>query len=116
MEIDLVFSQIPQSHVYRRGLILKALYQRRKGRDLFDLWYVTKNKLINLDKVFEIFSKYCANNNAHFSKNEFLMNLALKRDHQAFQLDMHALLPTGLKWNFDEAYQFVVDNVIGKLP
>ncbi|HJK86161.1 MAG TPA: nucleotidyl transferase AbiEii/AbiGii toxin family protein [Candidatus Megaira endosymbiont of Nemacystus decipiens] len=95
---------------------LRALYQRRKGRDLFDLWYVTKNELINLDRVFEIFTKYCANDDSHFTKDEFIKNLELKRDHQAFQSDMHALLPTGLKWNFDEAYQFVLDNVISRLP
>lgn len=40
---------------------LRALYQRRKRRDLFDLWYVANQSLINLDRVVEIFSKYCAN-------------------------------------------------------
>lgn len=95
---------------------LRALYQRRKGRDLFDLWYVTKNELIDMDRVFEIFAKYCANDASNFTKNEFLKNLELKRDHQAFQSDMHSLLPTGLKWNFNEAYQLVLDNVISRLP
>ena len=95
---------------------LRALYQRRKGRDLFDLWFVVQNNLINVDRVFEIFKKYCANDNYHFSREEFLKNLELKRNHQAFQSDMHALLPVGLNWNFEEAYQFVVDNVISRLP
>lgn len=95
---------------------LRALYQRRKGRDLFDLWYVTKNELINLDRVFEIFTKYCANDDSRFTKDEFIKNLEIKRDHQDFQSDMHALLPTGLKWDFDNAYQFVLDNVIRMLP
>ena len=72
--------------------------------------------MINLDRVFEIFTKYCSNDDSHFTKDEFVKNLDLKRDHQDFQLDMHALLPTGLKWNFDEAYQFVVANVISRLP
>ena len=94
---------------------LRALYQRRKGRDLFDLWYVTKNKLINLDRVFEIFAKYCANDGLHLAKGEFLDNLKLKRDQQDFRSDMQILLPAGLKWDFDEAYQFVVDNVISRL-
>lgn len=94
---------------------LRALYQRRKGRDLFDLWYVTKNKLINLDRVFEIFAKYCANEGLHLAKGEFLDNLKLKRDQQDFRSDMQILLPAGLKWDFDEAYQFVVDNVINRL-
>ena len=39
---------------------LRALYQRRKGRDLFDIWYVATNELINLNRVFDIFAKYCA--------------------------------------------------------
>ncbi len=95
---------------------LRALYQRRKGRDLFDLWFVAQNNLVNVDRVFEIFKKYCVNDNYHFSRDEFLKNLELKRNHQAFQSDMHALLPVGLNWNFEEAYQFVIDNVISKLP
>ena len=95
---------------------LRALYQRRKGRDLFDLWFVVQNNLINVDRVFEIFKKYCVNDNYHFSRDEFLKNLELKRNHQAFQSDMHALLPIGLNWNFEEAYQFVINKVISKLP
>jgi predicted nucleotidyltransferase component of viral defense system len=95
---------------------LRALYQRRKGRDLFDLWFVAQNNLINVDRVFEIFKKYCVHDNYHFSRDEFLKNLELKRNHQAFQSDMHALLPVGLNWNFEESYQFVVDNVISRLP
>ena len=95
---------------------LRALYQRRKGRDLFDLWFVTKNDLINLDNVFEILAKYCANDDAHISRDEFLKNLELKRNHPDFQSDMQALLPTELNWNFKEAYQFVIDNVISRLP
>jgi predicted nucleotidyltransferase component of viral defense system len=95
---------------------LRALYQRRKGRDLFDLWYVTKQKLIDLDRVFEIFVKYCINDGTDIRGNEFLKNLALKKNHPDFQSDMRALLPIELNWNFEEAYQFVVDNVISKLP
>ena len=95
---------------------LKALYQRRKGRDLFDVWYVTKNNLINLERVFKIFKKYCANESSYFTKDEFIKNLKLKSDHQAFQSDTYALLPLGLKWDFNEAYQYVLDNVIHNLP
>jgi predicted nucleotidyltransferase component of viral defense system len=40
---------------------LGALYQRRKGRDLFDVWYAADRELINLNRVFDIFSKYCVN-------------------------------------------------------
>ncbi len=29
---------------------------------------------------------------------------------------MSVLLPLELNWNFEEAYQFVLDNVISKMP
>jgi predicted nucleotidyltransferase component of viral defense system len=95
---------------------LRALYQRRKGRDLFDVWYVAKQKLIDLNRVFEIFSKYCTNDNTNIQGKGFLKNLELKKNHPDFQSDMSALLPMELNWSFEEAYQFVVDNVISKLP
>lgn len=95
---------------------LRAVYQRRKGRDLFDLWYVTKRDLINLDRVFEIFSKYCAKDGTNILKDEFIKNLESKRKHPDFQSDMKALLPIELNWNFEEAYRFVVDNVVSRLP
>ena len=95
---------------------LRALYQRRKGRDLFDLWYAAKNEMINLDRVFEIFAEYCTKDSLRFTKDEFLNNLESKRGHRGFQSDIYALLPAGSKWDFDEAYQFVVDNIINRLP
>lgn len=95
---------------------LRALYQRRKGRDLFDIWYVTINDLINLSQVFDIFVKYCTYNGMKISREEFIKNLEQKKDNRDFHVDMSLLLPSKLHWNFDEAYQFVVDNVISRLP
>ena len=95
---------------------LRALYQRRKGRDLFDIWYVATNDLINLNRVFDIFAKYCAYNNVEISREEFIKNLEHKKDNRDFHVDMSLLLPSKLHWNFDEAYQFVVDKVISRLP
>ena len=94
---------------------LRALYQRRKGRDLFDLWYVTEQKLINLNRVFDIFSKYCNYNDVKISREEFIKNLEQKKDNRDFQADMNILLPSKLNWNFQDAYQFILDEVITKL-
>lgn len=95
---------------------LRALYQRRKGRDLFDMWYVTTNDLINLNQVFDIFAKYCTYNGMKISREEFIKNLEQKKDNRDFHVDMSLLLPSKLHWNFMEAYRFVVDNVISRLP
>lgn len=98
------------------GTKLRALYQRRKGRDLFDIWFVTANKLINLERVIDIFSKYCAYNNLKISRDEFIKNLEEKKAHRDFNKDMSVLLAPGLNWNFEVAYQFVMDEVIARIP
>jgi predicted nucleotidyltransferase component of viral defense system len=95
---------------------LRALYHRRKGRDLFDLWYVANQNLMDLNRVFEIFAKYCANDNNSIRGEDFLKNLELKKNHPDFQSDMSSLLPIELNWSFEEAYQFVVDHIIRRLP
>ena len=95
---------------------LRALYQRRKGRDLFDLWYVVTHELIQLEQVFSIFVKYCDYNNVKISGKEFIKNLELKKSNRDFKTDMDILLPSKLNWNFEEAYQLVIDKVINKLP
>lgn len=95
---------------------LRALYQRRKGRDLFDLWYVANQGLINLEKMLDIFSHYCLHDGVSISKLEFMKNLEQKKNHPDFHIDMHALLPEELHWGFEEAYQFVLEKVINRLP
>jgi predicted nucleotidyltransferase component of viral defense system len=95
---------------------LRALYQRRKGRDLFDIWYAVTNELINLNQVFDIFSKYCTYNNVQISREEFIKNLEEKKNNRDFNIDMSLLLPSKLHWNFEKSYQFVLDNVISKMP
>jgi predicted nucleotidyltransferase component of viral defense system len=95
---------------------LRALYQRRKGRDLFDVWYAVDRKLINLDKVFDIFSEYNVYNNVKISGEDFMKNIELKKNHRDFHMDMRVLLSSKLHWDFDEAYQFVLDNVISMMP
>lgn len=94
---------------------LRALYQRRKGRDLFDLWYVMKHDLIKIDKMLDIFSQYCAHDGVRISGTEFMKNLTLKKNHPDFHVDMGALLPTQLNWDFEEAYDFVIENIIKRL-
>ena len=44
------------------------------------------------------------------------MDEQIKKNHRDFNMDMRVLLPSKLHWNFDEAYQFVLDNVISRLP
>ncbi len=95
---------------------LRALYQRKKGRDLFDAWHVFSNNLVNIEQTVEIFRKYCTHNNTSISRELFQKNMDLKRLDTDFQLDMHPLLPHKAHWNFDEAFEFVQKQVISNLP
>ena len=94
---------------------LRALYQRRKGRDLFDLWLIFKNKLADIDKVIEIFKAYCKNDGVIISQKSFQDNMELKRQNKDFQTDMKVLLPSSLAWNFDEAFEFVMSEIVRKV-
>lgn len=40
------------------GTKLRAFYQRRKGRDLFDLWAVLKNNMIDPQAVLHVFNEH----------------------------------------------------------
>lgn len=95
---------------------LRALYQRRKGRDLFDIWYVYTNNLIEVNRMLDIFQKYCAKDNIYISRKNFVENMLYKRQHKDFNIDMSVLLHNNNHWEFNEAFDFVMNEIINKLP
>ncbi len=70
---------------------LRALYQRRKGRDLFDIWI---SKELNIDnyKVINFCQKYFEKEGLSISRKLFLSNLEDKIKNPQFQLDTHPLM------------------------
>ncbi len=94
---------------------IRALYQRRKGRDLFDLWYVFSKNLADVDETIRIFKKYCEWEGISVSQAMFLNNLDLKKLNRDFRVDMDVLLPHKIEWNFDEAFEFVLEKIVQKL-
>jgi predicted nucleotidyltransferase component of viral defense system len=75
---------------------LRALYQRKKGRDLFDLWVTLQHHpQLNVQSVIECFGKYMAFENRKISKDEFEKNLLLKKQDPVFTADISALLAQG---------------------
>jgi predicted nucleotidyltransferase component of viral defense system len=94
---------------------IRALYQRRKGRDLFDLWYVFSRNLADIDETIRIFKKYCEWEGIAVSQTMFQSNLDLKKLNRDFRVDMDALLPYKIEWNFDEAFEFVQKEIIGRI-
>ena len=99
------------------GTKLRALYQRSKGRDLFDLNYAGLNTDINFDEILECFRKYTefATEKRPPSQKEFLQNIEAKENDRDFAGDMEALLRPEIKYNQQEAFEWPKDEVIEKM-
>jgi len=95
---------------------LRALYQRRKGRDLFDLWLVFTQNLADPNLAIEIFQKYCDNDGNRITRDLFHKNMELKRTNSDFQFDMDVLLPHNIQWEFDKAFEYVQNTIISRIP
>lgn len=99
------------------GTKLRALYQRRKGRDLFDLDYARKNRNINIEEVLKCFRKYIqfATKNRPPSQKEFLQNIEAKVNEADFMGDMESLLRTEIEYNQEDAFEWLKTEVISKM-
>jgi predicted nucleotidyltransferase component of viral defense system len=95
---------------------LRALYQRRKGRDLFDVAHVFRNNLADKDLTIAIFQRYCEKEGVTISGKDFIINMREKRSNEHFRHDMDLLLPEEIVWNFHEVFEFVQDTIIALLP
>jgi len=97
------------------GTKMRALYQRRKGRDLFDLWLGLTEGQADPQRIVECFRRYMAHGGQTVSRGQFELNLAAKRDHPGFAADLSDLLPMGTGYDFDAAFAAVERDLIGRL-
>lgn len=99
------------------GTKLRALYQRSKGRDLFDLDYARRNMAINVDEILKCFRYYIefSTGNKPPSEKEFLLNMEAKEKDPNFKGDMEALLRPEIKYDQDEAFNWLKSEVISKI-
>ena len=98
------------------GTKLRALYQRKKGRDLFDLDYARLNLDIDLDQIIECFNEYMKFSvNSIPTQKQFLLNIEEKEQDANFLNDMDGLIRTGVKYDQKEAFEWVKDALLNKL-
>ena len=99
------------------GTKLRALYQRSKGRDLFDLDYARRNMEINTDEIMECFRRYTlfSTQNKLPSQKEFFQNIESKENDPDFTGDMEALLRPEIEYNQHEAFEWLKKEVIEKI-
>lgn len=98
------------------GTKLRALYQRRKGRDLFDLWQAHLAGVLDPPAVIKAFSHYMEAEEHTISAGDFVRNLAAKMKHPGFLSDTPPLLRPGVMFSPDEAHQWIAATLIPLLP
>jgi len=99
------------------GTKLRALYQRTKGRDLFDLDFARRKADINIDEIIHCFKRYIefATGKKAPKQNEFLHNIKAKETDREFTADISDLLRPGITYNQKEAFEWLKDEVVHRL-
>ena len=74
------------------GTKMRALYQRRKGRDLFDMWYAIAQSDVDSKNIIKALNFYMKEEGNSVTQKEFLENMERKILDQDFLGDMEGLL------------------------
>jgi predicted nucleotidyltransferase component of viral defense system len=98
------------------GTKLRALYQRRKGRDLFDLDIALQNDIVNPARIVTAFTTYMAHGGHSVTRAQFERNLAMKMADAQFTTDISPLLSEHFDWNLDAAVKSISEALIANLP
>lgn len=93
------------------GTKLRALYQRRKGRDLFDMATALRRPDVDPALVVEAFSRYMTEGGYHVTRALFEENLQTKLADRRFTSDIEPLLAAGQVWNAPKAAALVLERL-----
>ena len=99
------------------GTKVRALYQRKKGRDLFDLYTALTARELDVEQVLECYRKYIefVADRAP-SYKEFVQNIELKMQDEEFLEDVIPLLRPEIDFDPHKAYALVYEKLIDRMP
>jgi len=98
------------------GTKLRALYQRSKGRDLFDLDYSRQYMKLDIDEIIKCFKVYMESSVGKVpSQKEFLQNMEAKKNDAAFEGDMEGLLRPEILYDQKAAFHWLKETVIPRM-
>jgi hypothetical protein len=95
---------------------MRALYQRKKGRDLFDLAAALEKTDVEPGRIVETFLAYMEHGGHRITRALYEQNIQKKLVDPLFTADISALLANGYTWNITEAAQQVTQALIQRLP
>ena len=98
------------------GTKLRALYQRKKGRDLFDLDFSLNHPEFDGDLLIEAFEAYMAFGDTPATRAQFEANMAAKITDAPFLTDVPPLLRTGVVHVPKAAWSRVHRALVRRLP
>ncbi len=100
------------------GTKMRALFQRRRGRDLFDLyWALTEaGTPVNPAEIIELFLYYLQQEGTVATRDEFIGLLQTHLNDRGFLTDMNALLRTGIAYDPIAAGDYVIGSLLKLLP
>lgn len=114
------FSGSAEVPVYRLdellGTKMRALYQRKKGRDLYDLWLALGTGLSDPEVTVKCFQEYMEHEGATVSRAEFGANLSAKLASEAFVDDIRLLIPANIEYYPKVAAAVVMKELVARLP
>jgi predicted nucleotidyltransferase component of viral defense system len=98
------------------GTKVRALYQRKKGRDLFDLWTAFDTVTIRPEPVIRCFLHYMDQEGHKVSRAEFEQNLFEKLDDPRFIADIGPLVVADSGFDLSRAADFVLKQLASLIP
>ena len=98
------------------GTKLKALYQRKKGRDLFDMYWALKNLDIDTDKVIHCYKVHMENAvSKPPTQKQFLINMNDKMSDREFLEDIRLVLKQGIEYDNEAAWELARSELVEKI-
>jgi predicted nucleotidyltransferase component of viral defense system len=98
------------------GSKLRALYQRRKSRDLFDIYWAYANHAMDSARLlacYKVYMQFVVDKLP--TKKEFILNMEEKMRDKEFTGDIQMILRPGIKYDNMEAYELIKKELLEKL-
>jgi predicted nucleotidyltransferase component of viral defense system len=98
------------------GTKMRALYQRKKSRDLFDLATALEQTDVDPSRIVETFLAYMDHGGHRITRTLYDQNIQNKLTDPQFTTDISPLLASGYAWNMTEAAKLITEALIERLP
>lgn len=98
------------------GTKIRALYQRRKGRDLYNLYQAFTKAKLDVETMLHCYRRYMELNVGYVpSQREFIQNMELKLQDDYFVGDIVALIRPDEVYDYQTAYELVKKELFDKM-